>query len=555
MLQRSKTKVQTLGFRRVARRTMGLAGIVTTTTMFGATQASASDFSWQVSSGGQFTFSPFWSPFDPSNSTFGPGGAGDNVRFNLGAAPASRYTVSGVSGQNNRMLIGNDSVSLVVPDTYVLHDTSTADPSFVAGLSSGDNADVILSGGGTFAFQNGSIAHAAGSRANVTVRGAHWSSAGELTVGNGGAGSLLIENGGRVSAVSGYIAAQEGSTGTITVTGEGSQWTSSWNILVGGSKSDTGGPGTLNITDQGLVHIQGVTWIRETGVVNLNGGTLRTELIGSFGGTFNWTAGTLHLTGASGMSIGLGSNFATAAFLNESQTLIVDGPLWVKDGGTLFTTGNVTAGSTRVWEDGQLFIGDADPQFGTSLDNRGDTVFIRAATVSGAITNTATGTITALADVTFANPVSGPGGFFGPGTITFAGGFSPGSSPADVFVESDATFTDDNLLLIELGGLAPGDEHDRLSVGGGLTLDGTLDVRLIDGFVPSLGNTFDLLDFATLTGMFDRLDLPALDGSLSWDTSELYSTGTLSVVPEPTSAGLLGIAGLLVLRRRRQRQS
>ena len=52
---------------------------------------------------------------------------------------------------------------------------------------------------------------------------------------------------------------------------------------------------------------------------------------------------------------------------------------------------------------------------------------------------------------------------------------------------------------------------------------------------------------------FDAVNLPALsDASLSWDTSQLRTTGVVTVVPEPGIFTLLGIAaGCLFARRKR----
>ena len=52
-------------------------------------------------------------------------------------------------------------------------------------------------------------------------------------------------------------------------------------------------------------------------------------------------------------------------------------------------------------------------------------------------------------------------------------------------------------------------------------------------FPPANGDTFDILDFASVSGEFDPfgpLDLPGLVGRKVWDTSALYSTGEISVV-------------------------
>lgn len=69
---------------------------------------------------------------------------------------------------------------------------------------------------------------------------------------------------------------------------------------------------------------------------------------------------------------------------------------------------------------------------------------------------------------------------------------------------------------------------DLLSVEGLLTADGILDISLA-GTV-GLGDTFDILDFGSITGSFDDVNLPALDGGLGWDISSLLSTGELTVV-------------------------
>jgi hypothetical protein len=57
-----------------------------------------------------------------------------------------------------------------------------------------------------------------------------------------------------------------------------------------------------------------------------------------------------------------------------------------------------------------------------------------------------------------------------------------------------------------------------------------LQVLLVPGFTPARLNKFDILDWGTRIGIFSLLQLPALTGTLGWNASNLYSTGTLSVV-------------------------
>jgi hypothetical protein len=81
---------------------------------------------------------------------------------------------------------------------------------------------------------------------------------------------------------------------------------------------------------------------------------------------------------------------------------------------------------------------------------------------------------------------------------------------------------------MELGGITPGSQYDQLLVSGALSLGGALDVTLINGFTPSAGQAFNILDWGSLAGTFSSITLPTLAG-LSWNTSQLYTTGMLSV--------------------------
>ncbi len=87
---------------------------------------------------------------------------------------------------------------------------------------------------------------------------------------------------------------------------------------------------------------------------------------------------------------------------------------------------------------------------------------------------------------------------------------------------------------------------DQLEISGLATLNGTLNVSLANGFTPSAGQSFDLISGVT-TGSFSQLNLPPLSNGLRWDTSTLYTTGTISVVPEPSTLALLGVGAVGLL--------
>ena len=147
------------------------------------------------------------------------------------------------------------------------------------------------------------------------------------------------------------------------------------------------------------------------------------------------------------------------------------------------------------------------------------------------------------------------------GDLNNGGGtVSPGNSPGVLDIEGNYTQSTEGLLLIELGGTDAGVDHDVLKVGGVADLAGELEVTLIDGFQPELGDSFAILDFEGLSGGFEQITLPSLAGGLAWNASQLNASGSLSValVPEPCScllltAGFVGIA--LVTRDRRFRMN
>ena len=88
---------------------------------------------------------------------------------------------------------------------------------------------------------------------------------------------------------------------------------------------------------------------------------------------------------------------------------------------------------------------------------------------------------------------------------------------------------------------------DELVLDGSGALNGTLDVVLHDGFVPEAGDTFELLD-GSLSGAFSEVNLPALSNGLRWDTSNLDTNGSISVVPEPSTAVLACMGAIALVR-------
>jgi hypothetical protein len=142
------------------------------------------------------------------------------------------------------------------------------------------------------------------------------------------------------------------------------------------------------------------------------------------------------------------------------------------------------------------------------------------------------------------------------GGVTNLGTVAPGASAGLMNITGAYTQTT-GTLQIELGGTTRGTQYDALLATGAMTLGGTLTVTTIGGFNPVMGNTFDILDWGSLSGTFATVNLPSLSGGLGWDTSNLYTTGEITVTPEASTLALFGVGllGLLLVRRKRKREA
>jgi len=225
--------------------------------------------------------------------------------------------------------------------------------------------------------------------------------------------------------------------------------------------------------------------------------------------------------------ITISANAGAGYVMNRGTMSIQSGTFSV---GTLASAGSITQSGGSVNASGTVALG---------------TNCIYA--LSGGVLTTAVIDHTAGGTFNFTGGVLSVGAFQG-NLVNSGGTISPGSSPGLMTVTGDLTMNSGG-ILIELAGTARGTEYDAIDVTGTLTPAGTLDVVLYDGFNPANGNAFDLLNWGSLTGTFNTVNLPGLSGGLTWDVSALYSTGEISVVPEPATLSLLALGGLLIRRR------
>ena len=115
-----------------------------------------------------------------------------------------------------------------------------------------------------------------------------------------------------------------------------------------------------------------------------------------------------------------------------------------------------------------------------------------------------------------------------------AGTVSPGNSAGGITVQGDYTQESTGVLEIQLGGTTAGTGYDQLTVTGTSTMAGTLNVSLINGFVPQVGDSFTILPYGTRSGGYSSLNLPE---GYRWGIDYGYSGLTLNVLEGGSISG------------------
>lgn len=99
---------------------------------------------------------------------------------------------------------------------------------------------------------------------------------------------------------------------------------------------------------------------------------------------------------------------------------------------------------------------------------------------------------------------------------------------------SSLSLSNSSQLVMDLGALS---NFDRIQGSGNITVGGTLDVRLVGGYVPLLGDTFDLLTGSAIVGQFSTIRMPATLSALDARVDVFADRVRLTVVPPPFRDG------------------
>ena len=200
------------------------------------------------------------------------------------------------------------------------------------------NGTLTIANGASLTTGHSYIAASPGATGDATVdgNGSSWQSGGSLHVGASGTATLSITNGGYVSDETGYVADNPGSIGAVTVDGDGSRWHNAFQLYIG-----NGSNATLSIANGGDVDSSHDAYVGyyagSAGPYSGASGTVTVDGLGS-----TWTTnGTLYLgyDGRASVSITnqayVSSEGAYLAYNPDSiGAVTVDGPgsRWVSNG-------------------------------------------------------------------------------------------------------------------------------------------------------------------------------------------------------------------------------
>lgn len=270
--------------------------------------------------------------------------------------------------------------------------------------------------------------------------------------------------------------------------------------------------GTLTGSDT-VVVAGALTWtagtMGGTGVTRANGGaTLSGGATKSLGSrtlvnpaTVTWTGGTLN-----GQGGGVIENLAGATFdIGSDVTLnVATGGATFNNAGTLVRSAGVgtatiaiavnNSGTVEARTGVLRFTGNYVQTAGTTRLNGGALASTQPLNIQGGVLE-GNGTVT--------------------GNVSNGGELRPGLSPGMLTISGAYTQTANGRLSIELGGLTAGTQFDQLAISGAATLNGALHVSLINGFVPNVGDTFQVMTFATRTADFNTTSGLLLGGGIA----------------------------------------
>jgi hypothetical protein len=337
-------------------------------------------------------------------------------------------------------------------------------------------------------------------------------------------------------------------TGTYTGSGDGQVRLEATNTILlgpGGATFDftpglfrwvSGGinPSTDALTNDGTITLVGDSFKVVLGLL-LNNGTIVQTGGGSFyaenlmnnpGGVYD-----LQFTGdpTGGISAGSFTNLGTLETSASPSTVACSftnaagGRLDVFSANLRFTQSLTNDGGTVLIEDNSNLS-----VFGTYTQTTGFTTLNQSASVASLAADTV--------DLQ-GGSLLGSGLILG--NVRNAGQVAPGGSgvAGHLSIVGNYTQTDTGTLLIELGGLTAGTEYDQLKIGGSAQLGGKLQVSLINGYSPNVGDTFQIVTYGSIANTTSILNVqvPDLGNAMHLETQPDTTSLSLVTIGDPPS--------------------
>jgi fibronectin-binding autotransporter adhesin len=453
-----------------------------------------------------------------AGSTFDVKGSLNSGSTTLTGGP---YNVSGILEAAGLNIVTNDA-SLTLNGASAAITNTTTSKSALASLATNDSGvSFTVEGGDSLttaaAFANNGTLTVTGSGSKFTVNGSsitNAASTGTINVNSGGnltdAGTLTNNGtfnvGGGTVNVNGSTATNS-SGATLTVNGAGSftdagTFTNSGTLAVG--TSGTGG--TAGSFSSGAF-TNNKTMTEAAGSSVKTGNLTNTGTMTLGGGTFSMNGTTASNSGT--LSVGNGANFTTTGNFSFSNS----GIFTIASGGSfnVGASGSMTQSAGTTTDDGSLTAGSGDTLTGGSLFGKG--------TITGNLTN---------------------------GNTTSGAVVRPGDSPTATGILTDSaayTQSSKGTLDISIGGTTAGTNFDQLN-SKTASLNGTLNISLINSFVPTIDSTFKILDYTSETGTFATVNGLAINSSEHFTLTVQGTDVLLTVV----SGALAPSARHLVLR-------
>ncbi len=258
----------------------------------------------------------------------------------------------------------------------------------------------------------------------------------------------------------------------------------------------------------------GIATVPFGATATLSTGTSTIGRVLEIGGTANWTASNLNFNNGT-------INVLAGGVFNATGTGTLGnfgGSSAFNNAGTFSKSAGATTCSIPFTNSGDVIVS------GGSFTSTVGYVQTAGSTILNGGTFTKTGTAIAL-----------QGGVLGgvgtlTGTVAQTGGsIAPGLSPGTLTVTGSLTQNATSMLDIELGGLTPGTEHDRLAVSGAATIAGTLRLQFVNGFVPHFGDSFTVLTASSVNGTYATIDVVGYPDCVA---SATYTGTSVTVVIE-----------------------